>query len=444
MKKCNQFQALENTESKNTPNTFAETGKEMEKVSRFKMDFLNMISHEIRSSEGNVISILGILETAVNNLQNIFYKNIIDRQSIHDSEEAKDIHDLFHRLIELVSFAKENSYYSLNSIANLCSLYKLHVGKISCNFEMTDIQGMIENIVNNNVFLKKRKITTRVVVESIISNCLLVDYKNLNDALSIVINNAIRFSPENGLVQIEVDSKAEGENNFLLLTVRDFGEGMSPLQLKTLFKTALNDDDLHDVTKYRKLSLQLPQAKIRIEAAGGEIEIQSTVKKGTTVTLLTPYHIVSGNTLPTPPLQNKEDSSFPKPKPFRILLVEDNAMTRELEKNILEELGCEVDVATNGVDAILAAEQDCYQILFVDITLPDMTGIEVMHQINSQQKSTRPFVVAVTSHVSEEDVEYFLSQGIMDVIPKPVTKQQFQNVLEIIADIESQKIAQNN
>lgn len=441
MKKCKQLQTLKSPELKLSHNAIAEQVRQKEKVYRFKTEFLNTISHEIRSSEANVISLLDVVEMEITLLQESVYSEIMERQtSLSGSQAPKNIHESFRRILSLVSSAKENAYHSLNSLVNLCNLHRLQSSNIQCDFETTDIRSMIENIINNDSFLKNRTVTVRLDMNPKLENYLSIDYKNFNKALTIVVHNAIRFSGENGLVRIKVDLKVEEETHFLMITVQDFGDGIPPQQLNILFKTGLENESESGVINYPKLSLQLPQAKMRVEAAGGRLECQSTVKQGTTVTLLTPYLVVSEECEQRLVPHERGIAACCKIKAFRILLVEDNPLTLQLEKNLLEALGCEVDIAMNGNEAVHLIGQNHYQLLLIDITLPDIDGIEVIKKIKLKGQALPPYIVAVTSHVTEDDIAYFLNSDVMTVLDKPATKQKLQDLLELIAAMENQAL----
>jgi CheY-like chemotaxis protein len=258
----------------------------------------------------------------------------------------------------------------------------------------------------------------------------MIDSANLSAALSILIGNAIRFSHPNERVKIDVTTLEKKGNNYLRITVQNHGAGMPDEQVKNLFVILNNEDKNTKEAIYYKPSVQLSRAKMWIEASGGNLELTSVLNQGTTASVLIPYTIINDtkaiNTVQKLKSTIVHEAVSPR---CSILLIEDDIISQKVTYNALVGLGYKVDVASNGAEAIKMALKNQYDVAILDISLTDMNGIEVMRQIRAIKKDNIIFI-AVTSHSSEEDEDYFVSEGAMAVLAKPATIPQLQNMIE--------------
>jgi CheY-like chemotaxis protein len=180
--------------------------------------------------------------------------------------------------------------------------------------------------------------------------------------------------------------------------------------------------------RYQKPSLQLPQAKMRIEASGGHIEIQSQHQCGAKVILTVLYQDI-------PDDANILTDHIPSQ---RYLLVEDDVLTQKITRSLLEDENHCVDIASTAEEALNLIFKNIhkYDAILLDITLPDQNGLTVMREV---MKNNPDFpVIILTSHDSEVDHEYFLSQGAANVISKPITLDVLRNCLATIYRMRGQ------
>jgi CheY-like chemotaxis protein len=137
--------------------------------------------------------------------------------------------------------------------------------------------------------------------------------------------------------------------------------------------------------------------------------------------------------------KSNREEGVPRPKlhadlakrhPLRILLVEDNVVNQKVALRVLERFGYRVDVAGNGVEAIDAVRRQRYDLIFMDVHMPEMDGLEATRQICTEWPHGRPQIIAMTANASQEDREACLKAGMDGYMSKPVHVEELQVVLE--------------
>jgi signal transduction histidine kinase/CheY-like chemotaxis protein len=384
-----------------------------------KTEFISIASHEIRGPVGNVIAMIDEVTAKLENTKKILYGSIVDvLAEAGKIELINDVRQLLSETEEEAKKAKIQAHRSLNALTNLGNLHRLQTEETKQKPEISDTEELFKKAISQSKLLDDKNIDIYLEVNPTVPAEVIIDYYNLYEALYVILSNAVRFSHKNGLVKVKVDTTEENSQNYLVIKVQDFGVGIADNQLKHLFKTTLHAEEQTIESRYRKPSLQLPQAKMKIEVSGGRIQIESKLNQGTTVTIYVPYQLKSQLTE-----QALKSLSLPETKPLHLLLIEDDLTAQAIEKRYLEELGHTVDVAVTGTAAITLGTKNNYDMVLMDITLPDISGISVMRKIQQVKGNETPFI-AVTSHASDDDDYYFISQGAVTVLTKPVTKQE--------------------
>jgi two-component system aerobic respiration control sensor histidine kinase ArcB len=412
--------SIDITELKKTQQALKEQIEKTKRISQSKAEFLSTASHEIRNPIGTVISFQHLLKKEIDKLQDLFYDNFLTKDT--PDVVIEDITKLLHTLSTYYQNAEAEAQRSLNSLINLGDLHRMQLEGITPQYEAINLQDILKESLANSIYPNYKKIDFHLHIDDSFPEKSLIDYRNIYNALRVFVGNAIRFSHEAGRVKIKVVLEKD-ENGFpwIIITIQDFGVGISETQLKELFTTMLTEDELYSYqSRYRKPSLQLTQAKIRIEACGGRLEMKSALKKGTTVLIKIPFRQTNEAK------QTLATSLTPNPY---ILVVEDDLSIRHVLKHQLEFLHYRVDLASTGMEAVELGLKNSYDLILMDITLPDINGIDVMMQIKQKTEDKIPFI-AVTSHASEEDVELFLSKGMVMVLAKPTTEEGLKEAIE--------------
>jgi two-component system aerobic respiration control sensor histidine kinase ArcB len=398
-----------------------------ERSQRSKLEFVSTVSHEIRNPVGNVVSFQSRMEEEVENLKDVFYGELVDRLD-HDKDGKliQKISTMFKDIEKSSALIESEAQRSLRALKNLGELQHLQVNGVRLDFDQTSVVSLIEDAIKRSPYPNEGKVEFQIDIKPSVPSDVIVDQNNILSGLSIVIGNAIRFSPDKERVKICVDAKQD----YLYIKVQDFGIGMVPAQLQNLFGDFFDDDKMRlSAPRYHKPSVQLSLARLQIEASGGKLDIKSAEKKGTVVEVKVPYQspasVVSGTKA------SKENAECET----SVLVVEDDTVSQYVMKMFLEQLNVRFDIAGNAADAIKMALKKHYDVAFLDISLPDRSGLDVMEAVKKKKGDSIIFV-AVTSHASDEDESYFIQRGVMTVLAKPVSVEQLKEAIEAAMQVK--------
>jgi CheY-like chemotaxis protein len=134
---------------------------------------------------------------------------------------------------------------------------------------------------------------------------------------------------------------------------------------------------------------------------------------------------------PKPELVSKTamDKEMGKEHPLRILLAEDNQVNQKLALRILEQMGYRADVASNGLEAVESIERQVYDVILMDVQMPEMDGLDATRNIRKLKKATQPHIIAMTANAMEGDREMCLAAGMNDYISKPIRVHELVGAL---------------
>jgi PAS domain S-box-containing protein len=379
----------------------AEHAKERaEQANQAKSRFLSIMSHEMRGPVGNVISAIDLLKPG---------------HKLSSEEYQKMVYGIEQSGRQALEILKNTSHYleldSENFERRVCAIY------------LPDFLRKLEK--ENQLRVKEGVSFSCAPLKSTVHR-LEFDFIHTRQILTIVIDNALKFT-QSGSITLSTKLLAP---NILRFTLKDTGPGIDEGYLNNIFKTFLNPEILMSEKTYLKTGLKLPLARRIAELADGNLTIESEVGVGTTVYLDMPYEAIDENAGKSylseeaiearAQLSHTTEISFP----FSILLVEDDAMNAELELKVLKKLGCHVTWCNTAFKAIDILRKKTFDLIFIDITLPDMTGIALADTIRYSIPETTQ-MVAVTSHSSDQDHDYFLKHGMMTMLGKPLTEKDF-------------------
>ncbi|HEX4045422.1 MAG TPA: response regulator, partial [Gammaproteobacteria bacterium] len=403
---------------------------ETEQANYSTIRFISTASHEIRNPMTNVLALQNGIKEKLDVLQDFFYKMIKLLNDKSETEFSNKIAETFHEMHELAYLCNSEANRTLTALQNLGDLHHMQSEGIKTNFVFIGLDEFIKKSISNSTYPNTKNLEVDIHISETIPKEVIIDYANLCAALSVLIGNAIRFSRINQRIKIEVTTMQQESNSYLTITVQDYGVGMPEEQVKRLF-TALNKEGKHTRDAlYHKPSVQLLRAKMWIEASGGKLELTSVVNQGTTASITVPYSVADSEKIAnfSPKIKKAIESPNSSFQPY-ILLIEDDNISQKSTYTALIEAGYKVDVASDGAEAIRLALKNDYDVAILDISLPDMNGVEVMHQIRAIKQDQIIFI-AFTSHASEEDEDYFIEAGVMAVLAKPATISQLQNLIE--------------
>ena len=381
-------------------------------ASRTKSQFLANMSHEIRTPLNGV---LGMAELLL----------------------GTDLRGRQRRLAETLFRSGEALLSVINDILDFS---KIEAGKLdleSIDFDLRDtVDGLIDLFAEN---AGKKGLELRCSFNGDVPSALIGDPLRLRQVLSNLISNAIKFT-ERGEIVVGISADGENEGKTLLrFEVRDTGIGIKAGTLSQIFDS-FSQADGSTTRKYGGTGLGLAISKQLCNMMGGQIHVESVYGKGSTFSFtaflekqpVQPEYY-DGTRLKGPRAfqETAYEKGIEHSFKYRILLAEDNAVNQEVGRAMLENLGCRVDVASDGRELLRLLETGKYELIFMDCQMPEMDGYAATRQIriNESQGRTHVPIVALTAHAMEGDRERCLEAGMDDYLSKPFTLQQLAEML---------------
>ncbi|NTX08575.1 ATP-binding protein [Myxococcus sp. CA040A] len=373
-----------------------------------KSSFLANMSHEIRTPMNGVLGMAQLLrDTSLTEEQ----QECVD--VIHTSGDA-----LLRLINDLLDFSKiEAGAFELDSQS-----FSLRQGLKEC-------MGLLSPQAST------RGLYLRHSVDEDVHDALLGDKTRLRQVIVNLVGNALKFTHEGG-VSIHVSKgeappDAEAKSWPLRITIQDTGIGIPTERMNRLFRS-FSQVDASTSRHYGGTGLGLAISLRLAEMMGGTIRVQSTVGVGSTFTL--EVVLKEGQVVPTRPTVEL-DGTLGKRLPLRILLVEDNPINQKVGLRLFKKLGYEADVAGNGEESLGALEREPYDVVFMDVHMPQMDGLEATRRIRADaRRYGNPRIIAMTASVIQGDQELCLQAGMNDFVTKPVEASVLVAALENAAE----------
>ncbi|MCP4404942.1 MAG: response regulator, partial [bacterium] len=247
-------------------------------------------------------------------------------------------------------------------------------------------------------------------------------------------NNAVKFT-EKGEITVETKMIKETPENFTLqFAVHDTGIGVTQEQIGKLFKS-FSQADSSTTRKFGGTGLGLTISKRLVEMMGGELWVESEPEKGSTfhftIRAQTAEQTQTMRGIPEIVQNPKLDREMGTRLPLKILLAEDNSINQHVALLTLEQLGYRADVAENGLETLEALRKSTYDIIFMDVQMPVMDGLEATRRIRQEFPADRqPRIIAVTANAMQGDRERYLAAGMNDYLRKPLDPRELVEALK--------------
>jgi CheY-like chemotaxis protein len=294
-----------------------------------------------------------------------------------------------------------------------------------------DLQKVLEESVNMVASAARNKgLDLSFSLEPDVPRQILGDAARLKQILVNLLGNAVKFT-EKGEISASVStsgpSRRKDMTEEILFAVKDTGIGINKDRMRRLFQS-FSQGDASTTRKYGGTGLGLVISKNLAERMGGRIWAESEPGRGS-VFYFTIKARPSPQALPadleeTPEQQAAGIASIGKANPS-ILLAEDNAVNQMVAIRMLERLGCRADVAANGKEVLQALLCRSYDIVLMDVQMPEMDGLEAAGRIRSSS-GRQPYIIAMTAHAMKGDREVCLEAGMNDYVSKPVRMEELR------------------
>ena len=374
------------------------------KANLAKREFLFNMSHDIRTPMNAIIGFTALAQT-----------HIDDRSQVEDYLKKISV----------------SSQHLLSLINDVLDMSRIESGKVTLEAKPVHLPELVHELRDIvQAVVSKKDLSLTLDTVGVENEDIIADPLRLEQILINVLANAVKFTPDGGQIGlwiVQKDTAPVGYADFEF-HIKDNGIGMSEEFQKHIFEQFARERT-STVSKIQGTGLGMAITKSLVDMMGGRITVKSEQGKGSEFTISLRFPIGEAKTGQTPPAAKA--SAFTGKK---LLVVEDNELNLEIASTLLKEAGFEVDTAENGkiaVEKVEAASADRYDLILMDIQMPEMDGYEATRRIRAlpdAEKAALP-IVAMTANAFEDDRKNALHAGMNGHIAKPLDIQKLFQVL---------------
>ncbi len=361
-----------------------------------KQQFLANMSHEIRTP---LTSIMGMV-------------SLLNKTSLNDDQK---------QYLENLKISSDNL---LNIINDILDLSKIEAGKMELKSEPVDLEKFASEFREFfAMVISQKELDFQIEVDPFLPGKILVDGLRLRQIVNNLLSNAFKFTHE-GFVKLKFNlDKQAGTNLLVRVEVHDSGIGIDKINQKKIFEK-FTQLDTSNIRPFEGSGLGLAICRELAHLMGGEIGVESHSGKGSIF-----YFTFTADADPAEKTgASKKPETHFQQIGLNVLLVDDKRLNQKVIRLMLENAGCKVVCANNGLEALNAYKPGKFDLIIMDIQMPVMDGIAATKELRKRHKDLPP-VIGLSANVLKGDEGFYLKEGLDDYIPKPFNSEKLISII---------------
>lgn len=379
-----------------------------EEASKAKSVFVASISHELRTPLNGMLGMANLLENS----------------TLNDTQRQQ------------VAMVTHSGNTLLGLLDEILEMTRIEANNLTLKIADFDLNTLLQDMSDQWAPKARAKGLTFVIDDRKISHHMLSgDIGHLSQLINILIGNSLKFTLR-GEIRLRITQAKDADKDVITgFEINDTGIGIAAEYLPSLFEK-FTQADSREARRYQGSGLGLSLAKGLAEQMGGKVGVTSVPDEGSTFWLSMRLPLATKTDHVPRPISFFEEFSDPQPKnletrPLQILVAEDNIINQKVICGMLERSGHEIATVENGVQAVEAVSTGNFDLVLMDINMPEMTGLEATRHIRAlQDERSKIPIIAVTANTAKADRDKYLREGMTGYVPKPIEAKKLAEAIE--------------